>query len=230
MQPRREKPIDHNPRMTTARWLAFAIWAAVAATGIFWGLRVFVASPEMPAHARPADGEGTPPADLSRVLGREPVVVQAQPLAPEVSSRFKLIGVAAPRGGERPTGVALIAVDGKPPRAFRVGTAVEAGLVLQSVHARGALLGARGEAPLVRLELPPLPPAATGVLPAVEGFPGQPAVVPPPMMPPGPPAVFQRPPLAPQPAMQPMRPGMAPAQPAVQPSDIGPEGEESSTN
>jgi general secretion pathway protein C len=52
-------------------------------------------------------------------------------------------------------------VDGKPARPYRVGSVVEEGLVLQSVHARQAVLGAPGNAqPLLTLELPPPPPAA----------------------------------------------------------------------
>lgn len=150
----------------TARLLAFAIWAAAAGTAAFWGLRVFVATPQIPAHAQAAGAGGLPPADVSRVLGQAPVIVEAAPVAPEVSSRFQLVGVAAPRASDsRPGGVALIAVDGKPPRAYRVGTAIEAGMVLQAVHARGAELGPRGEAAQVRLELPPLPPPNTGTLP-----------------------------------------------------------------
>lgn len=153
----------------TARWLAFAIWAVVAATAVFWGSRLFVAAPPSPAHARAADDGRPPPADVSRVLGREAVV--AAPSAPVVAadSRFKLVGVAAPRAAGSATGVALIAIDGKPARAFRVGTAIDAGLVLQSVQPRAAMLGPRGEAPQLRLELPALPPPATGTPAGVGG-------------------------------------------------------------
>jgi general secretion pathway protein C len=38
-------------------------------------------------------------------------------------------------------GLALIAVDGKPARAYRVGALIEGTHVLKSVSARGALLG-----------------------------------------------------------------------------------------
>ncbi len=52
-------------------------------------------------------------------------------------------------------GAALIAVDGKPARPFRVGTLVEEGLVLQSLEGRRALLGAeRGGPSTLTLELP----------------------------------------------------------------------------
>lgn len=214
----------------TARLLAFAIWAATAATAVFWGMRVFVATPQVPGHAQPADGASLPPADLSRVLGQQPVIVEAAPLAPEVASRFQLVGVAAPRATDRPGGVALIAVDGKPARAYRVGTSIEAGLVLQAVHARGAVLGPRGEAPQVRLELPPLPPPNTGTLP-VEDYgattlPSMPA-------PPGglPPATFRPPPMTGAPAMPGQPPSRMPLPqpvpaPPIQPAQEAPEGQQ----
>lgn len=222
----------------TARLLAFAIWAVTAATAVFWGLRVFVASPQVPAHAQPADGAALPPADLSRVLGQEPVIVEAAPLAPEMASRFQLVGVAAPRAADRPGGVALIAVDGKPARAYRVGTAIEAGLVLQSVHARGAQLGPRGEAPQVRLELPPLPPPNTGTLPVEDygattlpSVPMPPSGMPPAGLPPMPPpaATFRPPPMTGAPVGQPPARMPVPVQPVpaqpVQPAQEAPEGQ-----
>jgi general secretion pathway protein C len=83
---------------------------------------------------------------------------------PVASSRFKLIGVVAPRAERAAAeGLALIAIDGKPPKAYRVGAAVDGELVLQRVHARGADLGARdATVASVALDVPPLPPPATG--------------------------------------------------------------------
>jgi general secretion pathway protein C len=61
----------------------------------------------------------------------------------------------------------LIAVDGKPPRAFAVGAKLDTDLVLQSVGLRTASLGsAQSGTRSVLLELPALPPPATGTLPA----------------------------------------------------------------
>lgn len=238
----------------TARLLAFAIWAAAAATAAFWGLRVFVATPQVPAYAQAAGAGGLPPADVSRVLGQAPVIVEAAPIAPEISSRFQLVGVAAPRANDnRPGGVALIAVDGKPPRAYRVGSTIDAGFVLQAVHARGAELGPRGEAAQVRLELPPLPPPNTGTLP-MESYGattlpsgGMPATGAPAALPPGyspgvqPPALYRPPvgngmPGSPVPGQMPtMRPAVpgqqvVPAQPVPglqqgQPVQEQPEGQ-----
>jgi general secretion pathway protein C len=148
----------------TARWLAFAIWALVAAAAVFWGLRLFVSAPGAPPHALTLDTGAAPRADLSRLFGSDaPEVVETA--TPALSSRFRLVGVVAPRPVGQNTGVALIAVDGKPPRAYRVGNSVETGMVLQSVQVRGASLGPRGGAALLRLEVPPLPPPNMGSLP-----------------------------------------------------------------
>jgi general secretion pathway protein C len=62
-------------------------------------------------------------------------------------------------------GVALIAVDGKLPKAYQVGSALDGELVLQSVSLRSAAIGPVRGSPTVTLELPPLPAAATGTLP-----------------------------------------------------------------
>ncbi|HZY15973.1 MAG TPA: type II secretion system protein N, partial [Ramlibacter sp.] len=55
-------------------------------------------------------------------------------------------------------GAAILSVDGKPARPYRVGSLVEEGLVLQSVQPRSATLAAEVRGPaLVVLELPELP-------------------------------------------------------------------------
>lgn len=167
----------------SARLTAFVIWAAVAASAVFWLLRLVSSSPAAPAHTVAVAAATAPRGDLTRVLGAPPAAANnaATPVAePALASRFKLLGVAAPKRGGDQIGLALIAVDGKPARGFKVGAPVDGEMVLQSVHQRGAALGARGEkAARVTLELPPLPVAATsqrppGVVGAV------PALVPPP--------------------------------------------------
>ena len=151
-----------------ARLFAFVIWTAVAASAMFWALRLGASSPAAPAHTVVVGAAAAPRGDLTRLLGAAPVSeVAGAPVVLEsaLASRFKLLGVAAPRRGGDRNGLALIAVDGKPARSFAVGAAVDGEMLLQSVHARGAQLGARGAAAQVTLELPALPLAATGTLP-----------------------------------------------------------------
>lgn len=148
----------------TARLLAFALWAAVAATAVFWGLRLAVRAPAAPPHAVAAAGPAAA-GDWSAVFGTAAVATDgAAPAPPPEAERFKLLGVVAPRTGGR-GGVALLAVDDKPPRAVRAGAQVDGEWVLQEVRPRGISLGPRGGDAAVQLELPPLPPPATGSLP-----------------------------------------------------------------
>ena len=155
-----------------ARSFAFVVWAAVAASVAFWGLRLFVSSPPMPSHAVAVGDGGAASGDVSRLLGASPkqAVAEAQVLSPELSARFKLTGVMAskPRSKAMPTsaqGVALISVDGKPARAYGVGARIDGDLMLQAVSLRTASIGSAPGTPAVVLELPPLPPANTGSLP-----------------------------------------------------------------
>jgi general secretion pathway protein C len=90
------------------------------------------------------------PAAIAALLGAVPNSGAAAPVA-SLSSRFALIGVVA---DATHSGAALIAVDGKPPKPFRVGANIDENLVLQSVDSRRAVLGSGG-APVLTLELPP---------------------------------------------------------------------------
>lgn len=185
-----------------ARWLAFTVWAAVAASAVFWGLKLFVRPAPAPAHAGVTAPTLALKGDLTRLLGVDPPPKPAE-AEPEVaeSSRFQLVGVVSPRGKAAPgQGVALIAVDGKPARAYKVGAVVEGTQVLQSVQARGASIGPRGGAAVISLEIPPVPAAATGSLPAAESA----DTVPPPAARPPPGLPMVRPPMPGA-----VRPGMA---------------------
>jgi general secretion pathway protein C len=157
--------LDDNRRMS-ARWFAFVIWAAVAATVAAWGLRLSATPPAVPVYTVPVAESGALRGDVLRLLGRDAQPARSAPAAPVVASeagRFKLLGVVAPRD-ERysAAGLALIAIDDKPARPVRVGGNVGDGLVLLGVHRRGASLGPQDGAPTVSLELPERPPPSTG--------------------------------------------------------------------
>ncbi|CAN5921434.1 hypothetical protein BH11PSE8_BH11PSE8_42700 [soil metagenome] len=158
-----------------ARLCAFVIWALVAAVAVFWGLRLGARAPETPPNAVAAGDSPALRGDLARLLGAPPIAVAAEEITPEAASRFKLVGVMAPKGtvaasANPPTrGVALIAVDGKPPKAYAVGARLDGDLVLQSVSLRTASIGTAQGASAMKLELPPLTPAATGTLPLMNG-------------------------------------------------------------
>ncbi len=155
----------------SARLSAFVIWSLVAASAVFWALRFGVQVPQAPAHAVPIDRAAPPRGDLARLFGAAPVLAVTEGARPEAPSRFRLVGVMAPKSstpqGTGAYGLALIAVDGKPPRAFAVGAKLDSDLVLQSVGLRTASLGPAQGARSLLLELPALPAPATGALPAL---------------------------------------------------------------
>jgi general secretion pathway protein C len=128
------------------------------------------AGASLAAPAPPAGGS------LVRLLGQPPAapVVEAPVVA--AASRFQLVGVVAPRqaGG---SGLALIAVDGKPAKPVRVGREVEPGLKLLTVAHRQVELGAGPGAASVTLNLAPLPEAQRGRPDAMPG--GMPGMAPP---------------------------------------------------
>jgi general secretion pathway protein C len=186
-----------------ARLSAFLVWALVAAGAVFWGLRLTVQAPPVPAHAVPVGEATVASADLTRLLGAPPVAAVAQAIAPDVSARFRLIGVMAPKPKDAKTashangGLALIGVDGKPPRAYRIGSRLDSEWVLQSVGLRSAALGRAGEPATLKLEVPPLAPASTGTLAVARPEPGVVQMPPPGAM--APPPGFADPAMRPPP-------------------------------
>ena len=156
-----------------SRIAAFVIWAAVAASIVFWALRLWAQPIAVPAHATVVATAGGFKGDVGRVLGTDAPAAVASMAAPPVQadSRFRLIGVVAPRSSAaQAEGLALIATDGKPAKAYRVGREVDGELVLLGVHSRGASLGPRGQPAQIDLQLPMLPPPSTGTLPSAAGI------------------------------------------------------------
>jgi general secretion pathway protein C len=126
------------------------VWGAVAFSAVTWGLR-WSATGAAPSNATAA-AQTLPEVDATaaaRSLGAAPVQAAA---APTLASRFQLQGVMS--GGPN-AGAALIAVDGKPAKPYRVGAVVADGMVLQSVEGRRISVGASMDGPqTLLLELP----------------------------------------------------------------------------
>lgn len=176
--------LNHNLAMS-ARLGSLLIWALVAASAVYWGLLVWAQPQPVPAHATVVQTNPALQGDLSRLLGADPVA-PASPVAavPVADVRLTLVGVVSPRGNKNQReGLALISVDGKPARTYRVGAVVDGERVLQSVSLRGAELGPRGGAAQVSLSIPAPAEAARGIpgaarpLGAVPGMPGLPGAV-----------------------------------------------------
>lgn len=130
--------------------LGLAALAALSAT--YWVLKSTHAN-SVSAAATAAGFSALDPQALARALGGGGVVAPAgAPVVPSTS--YVLVGVLADR---QHGGAALIAIDGKPAKPYRVGATVDANLVLQSVVGRRAVLATGVDGPAqVTLELPPL--------------------------------------------------------------------------
>ena len=127
------------------------VWAAVAFSLVGWFLRdnptasgasASIASEQVVTDAPDSQA-------VARALGAQAQVAQA---APTLASRFQLVGVL---NGDAATGVALISVDGKTAKPFRIGKQVAEGLVVQSTQAKRVQLGATMDGPsTLSLDLP----------------------------------------------------------------------------
>lgn len=153
-----------------ARAFTLSVWAVAAASAVLWGLKLYGHGTPAPDPARGvAASPGASPwqgTDLTRLLGAGEAVAASEAAAPPppVDARYQLLGVVAPRDNPRAApAVALIAVDGDLPRAYRVGDMVSGATVLLSVHPRSAELGPRQgavEATLHLTEVAGVPKAA----------------------------------------------------------------------
>ncbi|GAC1359141.1 MAG: hypothetical protein NVSMB34_14070 [Variovorax sp.] len=135
------------------RLTTLTLWMLVAGTCVYWALRIAPGAPAAMVVAPVRTSFAADPAAVARLLGAVPSLAAAGSV-PSVSlaSRFNLVGIVAERSHR---GAALIAVDGKPARPYRVGASIDQGVVLQSVEVRRAVLAASAGGPaLFTLELP----------------------------------------------------------------------------
>jgi general secretion pathway protein C len=144
-----------------ARLTTLLIWAAVLGSAVAWGLPLFTHATPVPPGASLAAPAPPPGGSLARLLGQPPAAPVAEAPVVAQSSRFQLVGVVAARPGGG-SGLALIAVDGKPAKPVRVGREVEPGLRLLTVAHRQVELGPGPGATSVTLNLAPLPEAQRG--------------------------------------------------------------------
>lgn len=140
------------------RLITLAIWLAAVAGALAWILPLLGRPVPVPPQAVVATA-ALPAGGAERLLGSPPP--EAVEAAAPAESRFKLIGVVAPRRGSAP-GLALISVDGKPARAVAVGREVDAGTTVLAVGPRKVELGPADGTPTLTLELPALPEPSRG--------------------------------------------------------------------
>lgn len=173
----------------TLRLATFFIWLVAAASGVYWALK-FVQGTATPANAAvvaQAPAAGVDTSALARGLGGGVAANDAG--VPEVvvasginASRFVLTGVVMGKSGR--DSLALIGVDSKPAKPYRVGAQVADGVVLKSVQTRQVLLAANMQAATaVTLDLPKQAGASVGMAPPIAPPPVVPAYTPPPIVP-----------------------------------------------
>ncbi len=147
-----------NMQLTIAKtWMprlsAFVIALLLASTVVFWIMR-WPTSDNGPALPLPEVRDELPAANatvVARLLGQGDAAVETT-AQPDAASRFRLTGIIASGKGR---GVALVSIDGKPPKPYHEGSKLEEGWMLQSVEPRRIALATDAKAPVgLRLELP----------------------------------------------------------------------------
>lgn len=139
--------------MWQSKAVAFVMSVLLAASTVYWALQGPGRAAPGAAPAMSAE-PALDPLSVARALGGGAGPSAKEPgLAPSSDSRrFVLVGVLA---GTASGGAALISVDGKPARPYRVGAPVDQRLILQSVQGRRALLATGMAAPAeITLDLP----------------------------------------------------------------------------
>lgn len=170
----RKFPHAHdNVLIMLSRFFALLIWGAVALSAAYWGLRWFGKPMAVPPGTTPATMDTTLRGDLSRLLSG-PAPAEGAPEAPAeqtaLAGRLQLLGVVAPRYEGGQTGVALLVLDGKPARAYKIGQRVDGDLMVQAITQRNVQIGPQDGPPSVTLDLPLMPAAATGTLAPATGI------------------------------------------------------------
>lgn len=130
------------------------LWLAASLSAGYWFLQIKGHSAWTPVQGLAPSAPQADADSVARALGALAPAIQAE-VAPAAPARLQLLGVVV-QG--RALGAALIAVDGQPPRPWRVGATLADGLVLQSIDRRSVRLGESRTGPsTLELEMPPQP-------------------------------------------------------------------------
>lgn len=135
--------------------VTFLLAALTAASAVRWSLQWPAPAATLPFTILAEEPVAQDSQALARLLGQVAAGGPTTVSSPGASGRFVLTGVLAGPGSQ---GAALISVDGKPAKPYRVGNPVVDNLFLQSVSGRRAVLaaGAADAAPAQTLEMKPV--------------------------------------------------------------------------
>jgi general secretion pathway protein C len=156
----------------SSRWTGFLVWALVAASTAFWGLKIFAATRPLPAGVQ-TPGDATPRSGpMEHLFGAVVVPTVAAAAPPPESTRYQLVGVIAPRAGaDARSGVAIVSIDQQPAKPWHVGATLDGNTTLLSVAKRSADFGPPGGPTAFSLALPEPAAAETGTLPGATSQP-----------------------------------------------------------
>lgn len=156
----------------TLRLFTLLVWLLVGLCAAYWAFKFVTTKPVEATAALATPTVVVDSKAIAKLLGATDTVSK-QPTNTAASTKFTLFGLAATAGGK---GYALIALDGKPARPYRVGSLVADDLMLKSISKTGVVLAASLTSPEgVTLELPERKPINTTAMAAVNQ-PGTPSV------------------------------------------------------
>jgi general secretion pathway protein C len=134
-------------KLWTVKITTFLLWALAAGSATFWVLQAIGSTsregaPSKQIAATSAAPEPSKTPQIAMALGaKNPVAPTAAGAIAAAQARLQLQGVVA-NGAKG--GAALISVDGKPAKPYRVGAAIEDGLEVTSIKPREASIGTNG--------------------------------------------------------------------------------------
>ena len=142
------------------RLITLAVWLLVALCGVYWAMKFVTVKPINAAFAATSPMLVLDSKAIAKLLGA-PDIVATQAIITKASSNYALFGLATTKSG---TGVALISMDGKPAKPYRVGSKVADEWVLKSISRTDAILATSMKAEDgMKLDLP-VRLSATGII------------------------------------------------------------------
>lgn len=154
------KSAKNTPKGTSISWtlrlFTLMVWLLVGLCVAYWAFKFITTKPLEATAALAVPTVAVDSKAVGKLLGAtDGIAVKAVNMP--ASTKFVLFGLANSVGGQ---GFALIALDGKPAKPYRVGTLVADNLVLKSISKTGVMLATSLKAPDgVTLELPARKPA-----------------------------------------------------------------------
>ena len=147
-------PVDSNT--WTLRLFTFIVWAAVGLCVAYWAFKFVTTKPVEATAAVALPAVVVDTKAIAKLLGATDNIA-TQAINTPANAKFSLFGLAATSTGH---GIALIAIEDKPAKPYRVGAKVTDDLVLKSISKVNAILAVSLSAPDgPKLELPKRKPA-----------------------------------------------------------------------